>query len=42
MLFTKENIDEDKPIPVGNLPPLRFVGGPTNQEIKSTCRYTET
>ena len=27
VIFTKENTDEDKPVPVENLPPVRFIGG---------------
>ena len=28
VLFTKENIDSDEPVPVVNLPLVRFIGGP--------------
>ena len=28
VIFTKENTEVDKPIPVANLTPVRFVGGP--------------
>ena len=28
VLFTKENMDSDKPVPVVNIPPVRFIGGP--------------
>ena len=31
LLFTKESLDEDKPILVVNIPPLKFTGSPTNQ-----------
>ena len=33
VLFTKENMDADKPIPVVNIPPVSFIGGPTSQGI---------
>ena len=33
VLFKKENMDSDKPIPVGNLTTLRFVGVNTRQRI---------
>ena len=33
VLFTKENIYADKPVPVVNLPPVRFIGAPTRQGI---------
>ena len=33
VLFTKENIDVDKPIPVVNIPPVSFIGGPITQVI---------
>ena len=29
----KEILDADKPISVGNIPPLKFAGGTTKQEI---------
>ena len=32
VLFTKDNIGADKPVPVVILPPVRFIGGPTRQE----------
>ena len=31
VIFTKENMDEDKPFPVINIPPVRFIGGSTRQ-----------
>ena len=31
VIFTKENMDADKPIPVVNLPPVRFLSGPSKQ-----------
>ena len=31
VLFTKQNMDGDKPVPVLNFPPVRFIGGPSNQ-----------
>ena len=31
VLFTKENMYIDKPIPVVNIPNVRFIGGPTRQ-----------
>ena len=33
-LFTKENMDADKPVPVVNLPPVRFIDGITSQGVK--------
>ena len=33
VLFTKENTDADKPVPVVNLPPVRFIGGISKQGI---------
>ena len=36
VLFTKENTDADKPVPVVNLPPVRFIGGPTSQGRKGS------
>ena len=32
-IFTKENIYSDKPVPVVNLPLVRFIGVPKRQEI---------
>ena len=29
LLFTKENMDADKPVLVVNIPPMGFIGGPT-------------
>ena len=31
VLFTKDNMDADKHIPVVNIPPVRFLGGPSKQ-----------
>ena len=31
VLFTKENMVSDKPVPLVILPPVRFIGGPTRQ-----------
>ena len=31
--FTKEKMEADKPVPVVNLTPVRFIGGPTKQVI---------
>ena len=31
VLFTKEKMKEDKPVTVVNLPPVRFIGVPSNQ-----------
>ena len=31
VLFTKDNIDSDKPVLVVNLPPVRFIGDPIRQ-----------
>ena len=33
VIFTKENIDADKPVPVVNLPPVSFIGSPSEQRI---------
>ena len=34
VLLTKENMDADKPVPVVNLPPVRFIDGITSQGVK--------
>ena len=31
VIFTKENTDADKPVPVVIIPPARFIGGPKSQ-----------
>ena len=31
VIFTKENMDADKPVSVAILPPLRFIGAPQRQ-----------
>ena len=31
VLFKKENMDTDEPVPVAILPPMRFIGGHTRQ-----------
>ena len=31
VIFTKYNMDSDKPVPVVNLPDVRFICGPSNQ-----------
>ena len=31
VIFTKESMDADKYVPVVNVPPVRFIGGPTKQ-----------
>ena len=31
-IYKKYNTDTDKPVPVVNIPPARFIGGPSNQE----------
>ena len=31
VLFTKENMDANSPVPLVNLPHVRFIGGPSNQ-----------
>ena len=31
VLFKKDNMDADKPVPVVNIPLLRFIGGPTKK-----------
>ena len=33
VLFTKENTDTNKLVPVINLPPVMFIGGPSKQVI---------
>ena len=33
VLFTKEGMDADNLVLVVNIPPVSFIGGPTNQEI---------
>ena len=37
-IFKIYNIDVDKPVPVVNLPPVRFIGGPTKQGITGNIR----
>ena len=34
VLFTKDSMDTDNPVPVVNIPLVRFIGSPTNKEIK--------
>ena len=31
VIFTKYNMESDKPVPVLNLPPVRFLGVPSKQ-----------
>ena len=38
VLFTKESMDADKPVPLVNLSPVSFIGSPTNQEIKDNIQ----
>ena len=38
VLFTKDNMYAYKPVPMVNLPPVRFIGGPTKQGKYSTFR----
>ena len=39
VLFTKENMDTDKPVPVVNLTNVKFIGAPPqNREEKETSR----
>ena len=33
IIFTKDNMDADKPVQVVNLPHVRFIGGPSKQGI---------
>ena len=33
VLFTKYGMDEHNPVPVVNIPPVRFIGGPKEQKI---------
>ena len=33
VLFSKENMEAYKPVPVVNLPPVSFIGGHSNQVI---------
>ena len=33
IIFTKDSMDADKPVPVVNIPPVRFIVIPTNQGI---------
>ena len=41
VLFLKENMDADKPFPVVNIIPVKFIGGPQKQGrsgiIKGAC-----
>ena len=38
VLFTKDNMDSDKPVLVVNLPPVRFIGGHTRQLIRGSIQ----
>ena len=38
VLFTKYNMDSDKPVPVVNLPDVRFICGPSNQGKQAKFR----
>ena len=38
ILFTKESMDADKPFPVVNLPPVRFIVGLTKQGRKDNIQ----
>ena len=40
ILFTKESMDEDKPVPVINILPVNFTGGPINQGITGNTKVT--
>ena len=45
VLFTKDNMDADKPITLVILPPVRFIGGPISQGRKGSIQvswYLET
>ena len=45
VLFTKYHMDSDKPVTVANLPPVRFIGGPTRQGRRGIIQvswYPET
>ena len=33
VLYTQDNMDANKPFPVANIPPVRFIVGPTSQGI---------
>ena len=38
VIFTKENMGAYKPVPVVNLPPVRFIGGPSRQGISGNIQ----
>ena len=38
VIFTRDSMDTDKPISVVNIPPLGFVGGPTNNLIRGNMQ----
>ena len=40
VLFTKENMDVDKPVPVVILPPVRFIGAHTRQVITGSIQVS--
>ena len=42
VLFTKYIMDADKPIPVVNILPMRFIGDPKKREEQSTYREPRT
>ena len=33
IIFTNESMDEDEPVTVANIPPVRFIGGTKNKVI---------
>ena len=41
VLFTKENMGVDKPVPVVNIPPMRFIGNPTRQGRTGSIQVTQ-
>ena len=38
ILFTKESLDTEKHVTLINIPPARFIGGPTKQVIKGNTQ----
>ena len=40
VLFTKYNVDAYKPVPVVNMPPVRFIGGPIIQGITGSIQIS--
>ena len=40
VLLTKDNMDADKPVPMVNIPLIRFIGGTTRQVITGSIQLS--